>query len=282
MSLPEIARCMSVSRGWCYFLRNRAILWANVDMGGAMGNSDTTLDSRPEMGFNHLEADYNSNDSDNDGNNEQDTSVILLYDENLKTIARRAGSAMWRIALRFSPLISDTGIQALLDFRCVNLRHLEIRANRKISNAVLEELIKNTCSRLEYVALSTTEVRDHVIQQLLANAPNLVHLDLSFCRHITADTFPVANGSTFVFSSTTEPESDISEINTDSNQQSDMQTDSQRHDRPMFQVDEKALPRLCTLLLDGCVEVHNAVILRVLNAFGNSLSTLDLSRTKIT
>ncbi|KAJ2598962.1 hypothetical protein H4R99_003892 [Coemansia sp. RSA 1722] len=290
ISLREIARCMSVSKRWCRLLENQAVLWGNVDMGGALGKGAAPLDSRLEMGFNHEEE---TNDSDSDsgitGKNST-TSAMLLYDENLKTIARRAGPAMWRVALRFSPLISDIGIRALLDSGCTNLRHLEIRANRKISNDVFKELVKNVGGRLEYVALSTTEVCDRVVQLLLCNAPNLVHLDLSFCRYITADSFPVANGSNFVFSSTSDPESDVAEAGgtEDSNialdQQPVTEADAQanKHRHPVFQVDAKTLPRLQTLLLDGCVDVYNAAVPRVLNAFGKSLRTLDLSRTKVT
>ncbi|KAJ1814628.1 hypothetical protein LPJ56_000999 [Coemansia sp. RSA 2599] len=278
MSLREIARCMSVSKKWHHLIESRALLWGNVDLGGSLGNSDLAPDGRPGMGLNYPEAaNYNDN-SDNSGNDQggnQDTDVILLYDENLRTLARRAGPAMWRIALRFSPLISDAGIQALLDFGCINLRYLEIRANRKISNDVFGELLARTCGRLEYVALSTTEICDHVVQQLLANAPNLVHLDLSFCRNITADAFPVANEANFVFPSTAEPISSFLEISSPVDSAS-----SNQH--PAFQVDANALPRLKTLLLDGCVEVYNAVTSRVLGAFGETLCTLDLCRTKVT
>ncbi|KAJ1720579.1 hypothetical protein LPJ53_004803 [Coemansia erecta] len=196
---------------------------------------------------------------------------------------------MWRLALRFSPLISDAGISALLHFGCVNIRHLEIRANKRISNNMLEALVKATGGQLEYVGLCTTEVSDHVVQQLLISAPNLVFLDLSFCRYITSDAFPVAESSRLVFSSTKDPESesgtailDGSYDSATSSGQSQASSDTEVNCHPMFSIDGGSLPKLKVLLLDGCSGIRNTAVPRVLAAFGDSICTLSMSRTSLT
>ncbi|KAJ2781038.1 hypothetical protein GGI15_003337 [Coemansia interrupta] len=286
MELYEIAHCMLVSRTWYYSLDKWAVLWSDVDMGGGSGKTKTSIRERLEAGLDHIvSGSRQSQEAHQSRGGAQN--VKLLYDENLKTLARRAGAAMWRLALRYSPLISDAGISSLLHFGCVNIRHLEIRANKRISNSMLEALVRATGGRLEFVGLGTTEVSDHVVQQLLVSAPNLVFLDLSFCRYITSDAFPVAESSCFVFSSTKDPEADLATLGdsddaASSSEQSQDSTNTHVNCHPTFSIDGGSLPKLRVLLLDGCSGIRNTVVRRILTAFEDSICTLSMSRTSLT
>ncbi|KAJ1839811.1 hypothetical protein LPJ73_006633 [Coemansia sp. RSA 2703] len=152
---------------------------------------------------------------------------------------------------------------------------------------MLETLFKTIGGRLEYVGLGTTEVSDYVVQQLLVSAPSLVFLDLSFCRYITSDAFPVAESSRFIFSSTKNPELEMGPLDesnstASSSDQSQDSLDTQVNFHPRFSVDSGSLPKLKVLLLDGCSGIRNTVVRRVLAAFEDSICTLGMSRTCLT
>ncbi|KAJ2810381.1 Dynein regulatory complex subunit 6 [Coemansia furcata] len=167
-----------------------------------------------------------------------------LHDQNISTLARRAGPALRRLSLSISPHITDAGIYSLMHYGCVNIRHLELSANGHISSDMLVALIGHVGRALEHLILSTAKTDDAVVKKALSSAPNLVHLDLSCCRLITDDAFP-------------RPEH-------------------------MLVKYRQSLPRLRALVLNGCTRVGDVAVGRIGRAFGASLQTLDISHTIVT
>ncbi|KAJ1902335.1 hypothetical protein LPJ66_000095 [Kickxella alabastrina] len=270
MALHEIARCMLVSKKWYYSLDRWSVLWKNIEMSD-IAPSNSLAASRTDLGFRLA-----NRTSTRDISDHSDIfKSRLLYDQNLKTLARRAGPALSRLSLPFSPLITDVGLATLIHFGCVNIRVLELRANRHITNGMLETLIDRIGSRLEHVALSTTEISDFVVQRLLVSAPNLTRLDLSFCRFITVDAFPVAETSEFVFSFTQNPGVPIGDEDGSLSALNDG-----RDWHRMFSVDKQSLPKLKVLLLSGCKKITDSAIRRIFYAFAHSLCVLDICHTK--
>ncbi|KAJ2025324.1 hypothetical protein GGI06_000633 [Coemansia sp. S85] len=164
-----------------------------------------------------------------------------LQDRNISTLARRAGPALRRLSLSFSPQVTDAGVYSVMHYGCVNIRYLGLLANNHISSDMLVALIGHVRQALEHLVLSTAKTDDAVVKKALCCAPNLVHLDLSYCRLVTDDAFP-------------RPEQ-------------------------MPDADRQALPQLRTLVLTGCTRVGDVSVGRVARAFGTSLQTLDISYT---
>ncbi|KAJ2818627.1 hypothetical protein IWW50_005752, partial [Coemansia erecta] len=118
-----------------------------------------------------------------------------LKDSELWSIVRRAGPAMKRLVLAVELRITETGLHALLHFGCVNIRHLDIRANGNICTSTINAIIAQAGPRLETVALVAVGVGNVVIKQLLLHAPGLKQLDLSYCLDLTFDAFPPADSA---------------------------------------------------------------------------------------
>ncbi|KAJ2790004.1 hypothetical protein GGI18_002069, partial [Coemansia linderi] len=113
-----------------------------------------------------------------------------LQDRNISTLARRAGPALRRLSLSFSPQVTDAGVYSVMHYGCVNIRYLGLLANNHISSDMLVALIGHVRQALEHLVLSTAKTDDAVVKKALCCAPNLVHLDLSYCRLVTDDAFP--------------------------------------------------------------------------------------------
>ncbi|KAJ1961375.1 hypothetical protein GGI12_003283 [Dipsacomyces acuminosporus] len=192
----------------------------------------------------------------------------LLYDSHLKVLARRAGPALSKLSLFFAPLISDSGLAALVHFGCTNIRHLEVRATNRISNLKFGSLVTKIGAHLEYVALSTTDISDFAVQNLLLASPNLRHLDLSYCRFVTCDAFPLTDSSRIVFCHRSGDTA--SSLNSEFVQQWSVG------------LPHATLPPLKTLMLSCCPAIDDRAVRRVASAFGRTLERLDLSRTKAT
>ncbi|ORX68267.1 RNI-like protein [Linderina pennispora] len=234
LSIHELAECMLVSRRWYYALDGWAVLWKNID-----------------MGFHHVGVQK----TNADGSEREETTVKmqLLQDQHLKVLARRAGPALARIALFFAPLLSDDGLQTLAVFGCTNIRHLEVRASNRISNAVLGALIPKIGAHLEVVALSTTDIADYAVQSLWLSSPRLRQLDLSHCRYITCDAFPVVGAAGIRFCH-------------------EAAADQQR----------RTLPGLQSLTLRCCPQIDDRSVRRITAAFGGTLQHIDVSLTRTT
>ncbi|KAJ2123515.1 hypothetical protein IW147_002573 [Coemansia sp. RSA 720] len=114
----------------------------------------------------------------------------LLRDRELWSIVRQAGPALKRLALDFELKITETGLHALLHFGCVNIRHLDIRANGNICTSTINEIIAQAGPRLETVVLVAVGAGNAVMKQLLLHAPGLKNLDLSYSLDLTFDAFP--------------------------------------------------------------------------------------------
>ncbi|KAI8323144.1 RNI-like protein, partial [Martensiomyces pterosporus] len=252
LSVHDIAPCMLVSKTWYYSLDRWSVLWKTIDMreaSQALPQAAAVSASRVAPKSEIMNA-------------------RLVYDSHLKVLARRAGPALSKLSIFFAPLISDSGMAALLHFGCTNIRHLELRATNRISNLMFGSLVTKIGAHLEYLALSTTDISDFAVQNILLSSPKLTHLDLSYCRFVTCDAFPLADSTRIAFCHNSRdiaasvPNSLVRE-----------QALGLAHNR---------LPKLKTLLLSCCPDIDDRAVRRIASAFGPSLERLDLSRTKAT
>ncbi|KAJ2479673.1 hypothetical protein IWW56_002944 [Coemansia sp. RSA 2131] len=183
----------------------------------------------------------------------------LLRDRELWSIVRQAGPALKRLALDFELKITETGLHALLHFGCVNIRHLDIRANGNICTSTINEIIAQAGPRLETVVLVAVGAGNAVMKQLLLHAPGLKNLDLSYSLDLTFDAFPPIDGT----------EQDQPITNDDATKwEPDIVWDSDslavvRHPgNPKGQI---ALPKLEELQLRQCSEIDDTAVSRILS-----------------
>ncbi|KAJ2494072.1 hypothetical protein IWW37_000150 [Coemansia sp. RSA 2050] len=237
LRLHEIVHCMLVSKTWYYSLDGWAVLWSRID------TNSMPERVQPAMVLHQwgvVDGDASTIASKNSNGDFIDV-TRSLQDRNIATLARRAGPALRRLSLSFSPQVTDAGIYSVIHYRCVNIRYLGLLANNHISSGMLVALVGHVSQRLEHLVLSTAKTDDAVVKKALSCAPNLVHLDLSYCRLVTDDAFP-------------RPEH-------------------------MSEVDRQSLPHLRALALIGCTRVGDVSVGRIARAFGTSLQTLDISYT---
>ncbi|KAJ2401549.1 hypothetical protein GGI23_001318 [Coemansia sp. RSA 2559] len=213
----------------------------------------------------------------------------MLTDTDIATIACRAGPALSKLSLDFAPRLSNAGVSALVRHSCTHIRHLDLRANKSIGTDALVALVESVKDHLEFLSLRSTEIDDVFVQALLTTAPHLTHLDISFCRKITKSAFPfVDQDSGVVFT----PPADIAAL---------VQTIDGLWDDPFATIrtlsaDSSAeelrgakavgaaarLPKLKTIIAFRCVHVGSAAVMRIINAFGQTLEALDVSRNPVT
>ncbi|KAJ2097475.1 hypothetical protein IW146_010182 [Coemansia sp. RSA 922] len=228
---------MLVSKTWYYSIDRWPVLWSRID------TNSMPERIRPAMVLRQWGVENGDASSIASKSAEGDFMDVTrsLHDRNISTLARRAGPALRRLSLSFSPHITDAGIYSVIHYGCVNIRYLALLANTHISSDTLVALIGYISRTLENFVLSTAKTDDAVVKKALSCAPNLVHLDLSYCRLVTDDAFP----------------------------------------RPeyMSDVDRQALPQLRVLVLNGCMRVGDVSVGRIGRAFGTSLQTLDISYT---
>ncbi|KAJ2742669.1 hypothetical protein GGI20_004310 [Coemansia sp. BCRC 34301] len=240
LGLRETVRCMLVSKAWYYFLDTWAVLWNRIDTNVAPEHAQPVI-VRHRWGLEAGRADtHTSRAAESEFVKEKQS----LRDQSLSTLARRAGPALRHLSLSPSPHITDTGLYSVIHYGCVNIRRLELIENKCITGDMLVTLLGCVGQRLECLALSATMTDDTVVRYALSCAPNLVYLDLSYCRLVSDDAFPRA------------------ELLSD--------------------LDRQALPQLQELVLSGCVRVGDTAVGRIARAFGSSLHILDISYTSAT
>ncbi|KAI9503921.1 hypothetical protein BX070DRAFT_251673 [Coemansia spiralis] len=286
LALQKITQCMSVSRKWYQLLDNSAVLWSIIDIRSGMYKEEHSKEWKslvPSLGEHH------SSERVFDMINDHST-VGEFDDASIVAIIRRAGPALSKLSLDFMPQLSGSMTSALIRHKCTNIRHLELRANRKISSEALEMAVYNASARLEFLALSATEIDDLFVQTLFSCAPNLTHLDISFCRKVTKNAFPfVVDQFRVVF--TPPSNSDASELakrksllretalsnNTDDpiylEPYSPLSTQEITH--------QDQLPNLQVLLVTGCSGIDNAAVARITHVFGDTLHTLNVSQSAV-
>ncbi|KAJ1790081.1 hypothetical protein LPJ62_002107 [Coemansia sp. RSA 2167] len=197
----------------------------------------------------------------------------LLRDQELWSMVRQAGPALKRLALDFELKITETGLHALLHFGCVNIRHLDIRANGNICTSTINAIIAQAGLHLETVVLVAVGVGNAVVKQLLLHAPGLKNLDLSYSLDLTFDAFPPIDGTEhdqqITYDDATKWESDIV-------WDSDSLGLVRHPGNPNGQI---ALPKLEELQLRQCCEIDDTAVSRIVSIFGGSLRSLDVRKT---
>ncbi|KAJ1766788.1 hypothetical protein LPJ69_000740 [Coemansia sp. RSA 1752] len=199
----------------------------------------------------------------------------LLRDQELWSMVRQAGPALKRLALDFELKITETGLHALLHFGCVNIRHLDIRANGNICTSTINAIIAQAGLHLETVVLVAVGVGNAVVKQLLLHAPGLKNLDLSYSLDLTFDAFPPIDGTEhdqqITYDDATKWESDIV-------WDSDSLGLVRHPGNPNGQI---ALPKLEELQLRQCCEIDDTAVSRIVSIFGGSLRSLDVRKTHV-
>ncbi|KAJ2455411.1 hypothetical protein EV183_000743 [Coemansia sp. RSA 2336] len=190
----------------------------------------------------------------------------FLQDSELWSMVRRAGPALRKLVLEFELQVTEAGFHSLLHFGCVNLRHLDIHANGNLRASVISEIIARAGPCLETVALVAVGIENSNVRDILLNAPNLKHLDLSYCMDLTFDAFPS-------FLSENAPRGD--DIAWDSHHLALLAHLSNSHGTVV-------LPKLTCLRLMHCIKIDNMAVSRIIETFGSSLCTLDVQKTAVT
>ncbi|KAJ2852747.1 hypothetical protein IWW36_000104 [Coemansia brasiliensis] len=194
----------------------------------------------------------------------------FLKDSELWTMVRRAGPALKRLVLEFELQLTEAGFHALLHFGCVNLRYLDIRANGNLRASMISEIISRAGPCLETVVLVAVGIGNWIVKQILLNAPNLKHLDLSYCMDLTVDAFP-----SFGHSENISHRDGSSDLVWDTGSLTLLKHSSNPHGTVV-------LPKLTCLRLMHCIKIENTAVSRIIEAFGGSLCTLDIQRTAVT
>ncbi|KAJ1779180.1 hypothetical protein LPJ54_001123 [Coemansia sp. RSA 1824] len=276
LPLDNIARCMLVSKLWFYSIARWNVLWSTVDR-------STWLYAQPEQHHLNVQpgaffdfADVLSIDMLTELNGfMRQPYKRLLRDQELWSMVRQAGPALKRLALDFELKITETGLHALLHFGCVNIRHLDIRANGNICTSTINAIIAQAGLHLETVVLVAVGVGNAVVKQLLLHAPGLKNLDLSYSLDLTFDAFPPIDGTEhdqqITYDDATKWESDIV-------WDSDSLGLVRHPGNPNGQI---ALPKLEELQLRQCCEIDDTAVSRIVSIFGGSLRSLDVRKTHL-
>ncbi|KAJ2084150.1 hypothetical protein H4R24_000223 [Coemansia sp. RSA 988] len=294
--LNDIARCMLVSKRWFYSLSGWGVLWSVIDR--STWTCRTT--DLPEDGHYML---YTGSD-DIHGFDSGIARVNFRYqqhrrwlrDSDIWLMVRRAGPALVKLVINLEMRVTGAGMHSLIQCYCVNIRHLEIRANGNLEIGLLQELVTKIGARLETVVLVAVKIGNHLVRSLFLFAPRLKYLNLSYCQDITYEAFPPADAiecnaladpnkdsddeSDFV--QTGDTESSISLVPSTSSAivwDSKTMASIKNRSNPKGTI---YLPKLETLRLCVCQDIDNSAISRIINTFGDSLLELDISKTNVT
>ncbi|KAJ1753744.1 hypothetical protein LPJ78_001353 [Coemansia sp. RSA 989] len=262
LPLDELARCMLVSKLWYYSIDRWNILWRCIDK--------TTWSNMPTSLLNVRSLEHEL-DVDILGDNRyldkpEKRFLRFLQDSELWNMVRRAGPALKKLVLEFELQITEAGFHSLLHFGCVNLRHLDIHANGNLRASMIGEIIARAGPCLETVALVAVGIDNSNVRDILLNAPNLKHLDLSYCMDLTFDAFP-----SFLSENTSHGD----DIAWDSRYLALLMHPSNPHGTVV-------LPKLACLRLMHCIKIDNMAVSRIIETFSGSLRTLDVQKTAVT
>ncbi|KAJ2803883.1 Antagonist of MEN (Mitotic Exit Network) [Coemansia guatemalensis] len=289
--LNDIARCTLVSKRWFYSLSGWSVLWSVIDRStwtsratDLPGDGHYMLYTGPD--------DTNGCDSGIDRVNfRHQQNRRWLHDGDIWLMVRRAGPALVKLVLNLEKLVTGSSIRALIQCCCINIRHLEIRANGNIEMGLLNELLARTGARLETVVLVALEVENTLVKNLLLVAPRLKHLDLSYCWDVTSEAFPPTDtiGYEALAALYKVSDDDGDSANADSTDtfpsSSGVVWDSKTMANIKLRGNPKgtiSLPKLETLRLCLCRNIDNSAISRIISTFGDTLLALDLSKTGVT
>ncbi|PIA19218.1 RNI-like protein [Coemansia reversa NRRL 1564] len=294
--LNDIARCTLVSKHWFYSLSGWGVLWSVIDRSTWTCRATDLSEDGHNMLYTGSD-DIHGFDSGIDRVNfRYQQHRRRLRDRDIWLIVRRAGPALTKLVLNLEIWITSTGIRSLIQCCCVNIRHLEIRANGNLEVGLLKELFTQIGARLETVVLVSVEVGNSLVRRLLLFAPHLKHLNLSYCWDVTCDAFPPTdsieyqalaapenysgeeNGSVKVGGSKS-PQSLLCSSSSEIVWDSKTMANIKHRGNPRGTI---SLPKLETLRLCLCRDIDNSAIPRIIHTFGDSLLELDVSKTKVT